>query len=186
MNEEPIKICSGCGAEYSVRAVVCADCGGKLVFPQDYEKRFVPLADEEERTLIREGSIHYLRELKGHLERDGIRSDIRFHGEVPGGCALRTRWGLYVAAADEATAREIDRKHWIRGAPDHASSFKCEEQELQGVCPACSHTIPEGAAECPECGLVVGSDDEVATCPDCDAEVGDEVKKCPSCGAEFE
>ena len=186
MNEEPIKICSKCGAEYSLRAEVCADCGGKLVLSQDYEKRLVPLGEEEEQTLIREGSIRYLKELREHLKADGIRSDIRFHGQVPGSCSSRARWGLYVAADDETAAKEIDRKQWLRGAADHASSFRYAEQELQGICPACSHAIPERAAECPECGLVVNPDEEVVTCPDCDAEVGDEVKKCPNCGAEFE
>ena len=86
---------------------------------------------------------------------------------------------------DEAAAQELDRVHWLRGAPEHAASFKYEEQELRGVCPACSSTIPEGAAECPECGLVVG-EEEGAVCPQCGAEVGDEVPRCPNCGVEFE
>lgn len=76
--------------------------------------------------------------------------------------------------------------HWLRGAPEHASTFKYEEQDLQGVCPACSTSIPEGAVECPECGLVVNPDAEVILCPECDAEVGSEVDRCPNCGIEFE
>ena len=87
---------------------------------------------------------------------------------------------------DETAAKEIDRRHWLRGAPEHASSFIYTEQELQGVCPACSATLPQGAAECPECGLVVNPEVEIAVCPDCGAEVGDEVKQCPKCGVEFE
>jgi len=91
-----------------------------------------------------------------------------------------------VKTADENAAKEIDRAHWLQGAPDHASTFKYEEQELQGVCPACSTSVPEGSAECPECGLVVNPDAEAAVCPECDAEVGSEVKQCPNCGVEFE
>lgn len=87
---------------------------------------------------------------------------------------------------DETAAREIDRSHWLRGAPEHASSYKFEAQELQGVCPACLSSVPDGAAECPECGLVVNPEAEVAVCPKCDAEVGDEAKRCPNCGVEFE
>ena len=185
MNEEPIKICSDCGAEYSHTAETCADCGGKLVPRQDYEKRFVPLAEEEEQILIRESSIAYLRELMEHMRKTGIRAKIRFHCQS-GTCPSGTRYGLYVTTADETAAREIDRTYWLRGAPDHASSFTYAEQELRGVCPACSCTIPQGSAECPECGLVVKSDEEVATCPDCGAEVGDDVMRCPNCGAEFE
>ena len=84
MNEEPIKICSSCGAEYSLEAVTCADCGGNLVFPQEYEKRSVPLEEAEEGILIRQGSVGYLRELGELLKKSGIRSAIRFHGCAPG------------------------------------------------------------------------------------------------------
>ncbi|UCG53195.1 MAG: hypothetical protein JSW58_06475 [Candidatus Latescibacterota bacterium] len=186
MKEEPVKICSSCGAEYSLRAEVCADCGGKLVSPQDFEKRYIPLAEEEEQVLIREGSVGYLQELVEHMKKQGIRAAIRFHGGTPGACPSRTRYGLYVTTADETAAKEVDRNYWLRGAPDHAMSFEYTEQELQGSCPACSCAIPEGSLECPKCGLVVKSDDDVAICPDCDAEVGDEVMRCPNCGAEFE
>lgn len=85
-----------------------------------------------------------------------------------------------------ATARELDRRHWLRGAPEEATSFEYAEQELAGVCPACSTKIPEGSAECPECGLVVNPEANMSTCPDCDTPVGDEVSRCPKCGAEFE
>jgi predicted amidophosphoribosyltransferase len=91
-----------------------------------------------------------------------------------------------VTTADETAAKEIDRGHWLRGAPEHASSFSYSEGELQGVCPACSTSIPEGSAECPECGLVVNMEVETAVCPECDGEVDDEVNQCPHCGAEFE
>lgn len=84
MAEEPIKICSSCGEEYSLEAITCADCGGTLVFPQEYEKRSVPLEEEEAEVLVRQGSATYLRELGGLLNKNGIRTDIRFHGCPPG------------------------------------------------------------------------------------------------------
>jgi predicted amidophosphoribosyltransferase len=91
-----------------------------------------------------------------------------------------------VTAEDKAAATEIDNAHWLRDAPEHAAAFKYEGQELQGVCPACETSIPQGTAACPECGLVVNPEAEMSVCPECDAEVGDEVKKCPNCGVEFE
>ena len=84
MNEESIKICSGCGAEYSLEALTCADCGGTLVFPQEYKKRSVPLEEAEAEDLIRQGPAGYLKELGTLLNQDGIRSTIRFHGCPPG------------------------------------------------------------------------------------------------------
>jgi hypothetical protein len=84
MDQEPIKICSDCGAEYAVEAFSCADCGGKLVFSQEYERRSVPLEEEEAKFLVREGPVDYLRELGGLLQKKGIRVEIRFHGCAPG------------------------------------------------------------------------------------------------------
>jgi predicted amidophosphoribosyltransferase len=191
MNQLPIKICSNCGVEYSADAQACADCGGKLVFPENYERLFEPLSEEDEPVFIRESPLGYANELKELMKKQGIRADIRYHPEPPGtcstrSCAPRMLFGLYVPKTDEAAAREIDRVHWLQGAPDHASSFKYTEQELQGICPACSTRIPEGSVECPECGLVVGSAEDVVTCPECNAEVTDEDRKCPHCGTEFE
>jgi ribosomal protein L40E len=84
MNEHPIKICSACGAEYSPDAVSCADCGGTLVFPQEYEKLSGPLEESETGVLVRQGPAGYLRELGALLQENGIHSEIRFHGCEPG------------------------------------------------------------------------------------------------------
>jgi predicted amidophosphoribosyltransferase len=84
MNQEPIKICVNCGEEYSPEALACAECGGRLVFPQEYEKRSAPLEDEEARVLVRQGTVSYLRELAELLKKNGIRTDIQFHGCEPG------------------------------------------------------------------------------------------------------
>jgi len=191
VNEQPIKICSKCGAEYSLEAQVCADCGGPLVFPQDYRKRVETPAEGEELVLIREATLGYLKELMEHMTKKGIWAGIRLHDQEPRtcsprGCSSQPLFGLYVAKGDGAAAKEVDRAHWLQGAPEHASSFMYTESELHGICPACSSPVPAGAGECPECGLAVGSDTEVATCPDCGADVGDEAKRCPRCGAEFE
>ncbi|MBP2681351.1 MAG: hypothetical protein H6Q78_1214 [Candidatus Krumholzibacteriota bacterium] len=148
MNELPIKICSKCGGEHDIDAQVGADCGGTLVFPQDYEKRYEAPAQEEEVVLVREASFGYLKELLGHLTRKGIWAGIRFHGQVPGSCSSRkcasqAIFGLYAAKTDEAAAKEVDRTHWLQGAPEKASSFTYTESELQGVCPVCSSRLPE-------------------------------------------
>jgi len=91
-----------------------------------------------------------------------------------------------VKSEDITTAKEIDRQHWLRDAPEHAASFEYTGQELQGQCPACSTAVPKDSAECPECGLVVNPEAEVVLCPECETEVGHEVNQCPKCGAEFE
>lgn len=84
MDEEPIKICTKCGEEYSLEAMICAECGGALVFPKTHEERSAPLEEEEAKILIRQGSVNIIRELGELLEKNGIRSYIRFHGCEPG------------------------------------------------------------------------------------------------------
>jgi predicted amidophosphoribosyltransferase len=185
MQEDPVKICSKCGEEYSLEAQVCAECGGRLVFEQEYEKRFVPLDETEQMICVREDTAAYLQELGELLKKNGLRTFIKLHHGVPGAKSCRTRYGLYVAPEDEVAAREIIKKHWLKDAPEQASAFEYEEQELKGICPACSTAIPEDSAECPECGLVVKADEEVFVCPTCDGEVGEQDKTCPHCGEKF-
>lgn len=90
-----------------------------------------------------------------------------------------------MTSEDESEAREIDRHHWLRGAPEHAADFQYDPQAA-GVCPACSAPVAADTAECPECGLLVNPEAEKAVCPECETEVGFEVNQCPNCGAEFE
>lgn len=186
MTENPTKICSKCGAEYAPEAQVCADCGGKLVFSEAYAKGFEAPKDDADLVCVREDRLGYLQELERHMNRNGIRTVIRFHGQVPESGAAGARYGLYVTSADEAKAKVVDRDYWIRGAPEHATSYEYTEQESSGVCPACSSALPENSAECPECGLAVGTVMDVMTCPACDSDVESNAETCPNCGAEFE
>ena len=186
MHQEFIKVCSKCGEEYSPEAMVCVECGGRLVSEQEYERLQVPLTEEEERLVcVREDAFGYLRELERRLKADGVRSVIHLHGDSCAARSCQTRYGLYVIPGDESKAKEIIHAHWLKGAPENALSFDYQEQELSGICPACATAIPENSAECPECGLVVKAVDEVSLCPTCDAKVGDDVNECPNCGEQL-
>ena len=85
MNEQPVKICVYCGAEYSIDAQSCADCGGPLEFPGGDSKRTAPIEEGEAVVLVRQGAVGYLRELEQLLMKAGISTGIRFHGSAPGG-----------------------------------------------------------------------------------------------------
>ena len=185
MQDDPVKICSKCGEEYSLEAQVCVECGGKLVFEHEYEKRFVPLDETDQMVCVREDKVAYLEELSEVMARNGLRTFIKLHGCAPGGGACGTRYGLYVAPADEAAAKQLINQHWLKDAPEHASAYEYQEQELKGLCPACSAPIPEDSGECPECGLVVKAEEEVFVCPTCDGEVGEQDKTCPHCGEKL-
>ncbi len=84
MNQEPFKVCPGCGGEYAASAQVCADCGGTLEFSGNKDGSDIPLTEEEAQAVVREGAVNYLQELARELAGKGIRSAIVFHAPAPG------------------------------------------------------------------------------------------------------
>jgi ribosomal protein L40E len=198
MHGNPIKICPKCGAEYTVDALICADCDVQLVLAQEGDKKpIVPITEDEELVCIREDQVNYLREVSEHINQAGLPTFIRFLHEVPKRGPAGSVYGLFVRPDDAEAAKEIVRVHWLQGAPEDAASYEYKEQELAGVCPACSTPVPEESAECPNCGLVVkareeiigpGDEEEVDgyVCPSCGTEVDEDATKCPNCRAEFE
>ncbi len=183
MSQDQTKTCPDCAGEYELHGEVCADCGKPLVFKSESGALPPPLREQDEGVCLREGRIDDLSELSGLLAKKHIRNVVQLHRESPK--AGTARYGLYVLPDDLDAAKEIDRAHWLKGAPEHASSYRYTAQELKGACPACETALPEGVAECPECGLTVGAT-ETAECPACEADVPVDAEKCPNCGAEFE
>jgi ribosomal protein L40E len=51
-----------------------------------------------------------------------------------------------------------------------------------GACQACGERLPDGALECPGCGLVVSQPE---ACPNCGVELEPFVSSCRRCGYEF-
>jgi predicted amidophosphoribosyltransferase len=182
--QEPVKTCPKCGGEYAPHGLVCADCGGALVVKREVTEPSQPTGKEEESVLLREGRLDYLKDLSRLLSKERIGSLVVPRSD-PKACAGATVYGLLVSPGNVDAAREIDRALWLKGAPEHASSYRYTEQELGGTCPACGTALPEQSPECPECGLAVGSV-ESAECPACDTDVPADAEKCPNCGAEFE
>jgi predicted amidophosphoribosyltransferase len=85
MNEQPVKVCVYCGAEYALDAQSCADCGGPLEFADGDLQPVASIEEGETVVLVRQGAVGYLRELEQLLTRAGIPAGIRFHGCAPGG-----------------------------------------------------------------------------------------------------
>jgi predicted amidophosphoribosyltransferase len=84
MQEDPVKVCVYCRAEYALDAQSCADCGGPLEFPGGDSPRATPIEEGDAVVLVRQGAVNYLRELEQLLTRAGMPSGIRFHGSPPG------------------------------------------------------------------------------------------------------
>jgi predicted amidophosphoribosyltransferase len=51
-----------------------------------------------------------------------------------------------------------------------------------GACPACGERLPDGALECPGCGLMLSQPD---ACPNCGVELEPYVSSCQQCGYEL-
>lgn len=185
MPDEPTKTCPDCGGEYAPHGQVCAKCGKALVWVKEGKIPVPPPPEDEAGVCLREGRVGYIRELGEVLTTKRIGNSIRFHHAVPESGAAGSVYGIYVSPDDLDAAKEAERVHWLKGAPEHATTYRYEEQELAGSCPACGTALPEGAVECPECGLTVGVAD-VAECPACETEIPGDAEVCPNCGAEFE
>jgi len=191
VSDRNVKICPNCETEYHPDGDVCADCGTVLVHKHEQRDGTEPLSDDDKLTGILEDRMESLEETRLMLNANGVRTHVRLHTESPAGPHANV-FGLYVLTDELAEAQELHRTHWLKGAPEGQGSFEYKEQELSGTCPACDTTLPEAAVECPECGLVVGhdddgdEDDEVEVCPRCDTEVEADATTCPGCGAQFE
>lgn len=68
-------------------------------------------------------------------------------------------------------------------APRVAAPVVAEPSEPDpGACPACGEALPEGAVECPGCGLMMAQPD---ACPNCGVELEPHAANCRRCGFEF-
>lgn len=113
-----------------------------------------------------------VREMMDLLQGQGLRPEIE---QVPPRRPeekLHALWNLYVPEAELKQATEFLRRDWsdLLEQPDAAAAA---ERGLRGLdldaggeieCPACGHRFVAGpkAAECPDCGLVLGAPAEAA------------------------
>ncbi len=82
-------------------------------------------------------------------------------GQVPVGDILEGfRYDLFVRRLDWERATEMITELFPGLHPDQPDGFY-HEYEL-GKCPACGAEVPEGATECPDCGLSLADPDEEA------------------------
>lgn len=57
-----------------------------------------------------------------------------------------------------------------------------EPADDPNACPACGERLPQGAAECPGCGLMMAQPE---ACPNCEAELEPYASRCRQCGYEI-
>lgn len=166
------RTCPECGAEYTARAMACADCRVALVWKRERPARagqgdpWAALPPGPAGLLIEDDQLaveHYI----DRLAEAGIPSaalpvvrtnDDGFLEPLPDGSGAGFRTQLFGARDDYAEAAHIVAGAFARRNPSLAE-IPYQEFPEEG-CPACGAMLPENAAECPDCGLAfaVGED----------------------------
>ena len=145
-----VRVCVECGEEYRPEIVTCADCGGQLEDRRDDGERTVipavdhtasgPATDAE----FTETIFHAEKATDLTAEADRlVEAGIEFRLRPARGAGYR----LLVAPPDHDRALAVLGLLAAEGA-----------RGAEGSCPACETKLPEGAVECPECGLAAGDD----------------------------
>lgn len=170
-----VKVCRECGEEYRPEILRCADCGGELearleeeraAWPEPAGGGPAPPAEDWRPA----GDYQPIAWSPHPSELTGL-ADRLLEAGIP--FYLRPREGVGRASAYEIRVREEEREaalelleaagpspapesvdagltHTGSASPSRASGA------TRPCCPACGHSLAEGAAECPECGLAVG------------------------------
>lgn len=153
------RYCPNCDDEFRPDIGRCSDCGGELVDRYEDEEGGPP-AEQEAPSEPEAPSVVYLP-MFSCMEAATLKqaadtlaaAGIAFRAS---GCA--TGFQLHVRESDRsAAATALRGRQGVLAVPDDAAPSVGPEG---GACPACGAAVPAAAAECPECGLVVGGEPE--------------------------
>lgn len=153
---KPNKICPDCKAEYFPHIEKCADCGTKLLLPEEYrnaleEKRRIAEKAVENMVVVREGDLDWIRELREVLIDAGIPCSVYTEANCKKGCC-GDKCQLVVSADDLEKAQERIEEYFMEVNPELRRS---NELIKEGKCPACGSSVGADVRECPDCGLIL-------------------------------
>ncbi len=201
---DQVRRCPQCGAEYRPEILRCADCGVELELRwEEEDPRFAPPESSAEmppesepppgdyRSLYSSGEITDLQPLVDGLRNRGIpfRIDVVQLEPAEASPRPRARYDLLVRREErEAATEALSRLGRGELTPELLVAVDRDFDPQRGYsrCPACSASLPDGVEECPDCGLVLGTDRESAICSACGGGVGPADDVCPHCGERME
>ncbi|MEP7008799.1 MAG: zinc ribbon domain-containing protein [Acidobacteriota bacterium] len=177
-----IRYCARCRSEFQMQVLECLDCGGPTdvrddEVPFEYPeadlapRRQAPTAEEDreedrdedddeeeydegpkepepaippdaEVVIVRAAAYDWILDLAEALEQREI--PVRIQKSATG-----EQYGLFVRVEDAEAAVAVDREVYLSGLREEIPEMR------EGACPACGTNLPPGAAECPECGLIL-------------------------------
>jgi hypothetical protein len=150
------KICPQCKAEYLPHIERCADCGAVLLFPGEHrkaqeERRLAGQKSVADTSVIREGELDWLSELRAVLMDAGIPAVVRSASGCNKGCCGGTHW-LVVSSKDVERAQGRVEEYLMEINPELRAS---NELLRDGKCPACGSPVGADEQECRDCGLAL-------------------------------
>src|SRR5262245_45944799 len=156
-----VRVCVECGEEYRPEVVVCADCGGRLE-DRRTDDRTDSDALPSRPSSASESDLTSQPDLTGHRpvfqtreprELAKVAESLREAGlafhivESPlQNDERRSALVLFVRDEDASSALRLV-------APLHGPDAVAYVAHDEARCPACEAILPEGARECPDCGL---------------------------------
>lgn len=151
-----IKICPDCSTEYFAHIEKCADCGTKLILPEENiklqeERQRLKEKEIENQVIIRSGDLNWMDELLNVLIGSGINSFLSSDPGCKKSCSGDAYY-LVVSSKDAHRANELIEEHFMKVHPELKAS---NELMNDGKCPACGTSVSHTATECPECGLTL-------------------------------
>lgn len=168
------KTCPECGAEYTPRALTCADCNVALVLKRERTRPARAGGDDPWAALppgpaglLIEDDQHAVAHYVDRLEEIGIAAAVlpvvRVNQAgvlepVPDGSGAGFRTQLFAARDDYAEAAPVVAAAFARRNPSLAETPYLEFP-AEG-CPACGAPLADDAASCPDCGLEFAAGDE--------------------------
>lgn len=149
-----VRVCVDCGEEYRPGIAICADCGGEL--EDRHGDAAAGAATEAPAGGGDDAPDSDFTETVLHAEK---ATDLRNEADrlLAAGIPFRLRSAPRAGYVILVTPADGDRALGLLGLLADRSG---EHDGGPRTCPACETRVEAGAAECPECGLTIGDEDE--------------------------
>lgn len=170
--------CPECRCEYRPEIKVCSSCQTDLVEnlemarPIMDDDHIIAYLQEHEIMPVAESTVDRLKPLRDVFLANGLPC-LMIREECSSSCSSGCKGGpklqLVVAAKDSELAHTLMTKEFLKLVTTETDDSGEAERlgrvvDVMGagnLCPACDAPLPQGAAECPDCGLYVGVPEEL-------------------------
>jgi len=170
-DENPMKCCPECGAEFRPEFSTCALCDVDLVLTENHEsnssgvdekrkERTIDISPEDELVTMRQGSLLEMKTVQHLLKKENIGSLlVEDRSNCGSGCSNSKVFELKVKQQYAGDAQQILIEEFRRSTSIDSHEFEGDAEAVfdqrmtEARCPACGCTFITDDRTCPECGL---------------------------------